>query len=138
MDASAAPVDGPALVDKVESRLLGSAFFHTVFTLVNTLLNLFSLSLGGTDGPSWAGELMVVGVPWVSVRYGRLSASLCYYVDRQVSLSACLSLECEFTGFSGEGNRFQAFRLTGITGGSKGRKADTRVVGELKKNWEGG
>jgi hypothetical protein len=72
VDASAAAgvaVDGPALADMVDSRFFGSALFNTVFTLVNILLNLFSFSFGGTDGPPCAGELMMIEFSFFRCRY---------------------------------------------------------------------
>lgn len=54
--AGGAALDGPGLV----GRRCGSAFFRTVLTLANILLNLFSFSFG-TEGPACAGELMMIG-----------------------------------------------------------------------------
>ena len=54
----AASVDGPALL-RPDIDMRFSALLTMVFILVNILLpTLFSLSLG-TDGPPWAGELIV-------------------------------------------------------------------------------
>jgi hypothetical protein len=58
--AAAAELDGPAFAPAVDMRRDGSAaFFRTVFILDKTFPKPFLSFSFGTDGPPWAGELMM-------------------------------------------------------------------------------
>jgi hypothetical protein len=58
--AGAAELDVPAFAPTVDMRRDGSAaFFRTVFILDKTFPKPFFSFSFGTDGPPWAGELMM-------------------------------------------------------------------------------